>query len=96
MYSASRASALNGPKVDPSSVQLEITAVSGSLTETQERDGYHSLAQIRAHYGSNEFTMYDPYENQPYHVSLQQWANEDPNMTYIKISFTARFITTKK
>ena len=46
-----------------------------------------SVAQLRKRFGGDEGEIPDPIYGQMHHISLKQWANEDPETTFLRISF---------
>ncbi len=46
-----------------------------------------SIAQLRKRFGGDEGEIPDPYHGDMHHISLKPWANEDPEKTFLHISF---------
>ncbi len=46
-----------------------------------------SIAQLRKRFGGDEGEIPDPYLGHMHHISLKPWANEDPEKTFLQISF---------
>lgn len=53
----------------------------------QTRNEGVSLAEMRARLGGDEGGIADPFKGLIHQISLQPWANADPNETFIRLAF---------
>jgi len=73
-----------------STVRVKVTE-SSAQAATRNPGGHGptsvSLASLQERHGKADFILRDPFRGQEHRISLQPWANADPQNTYIQIDF---------
>lgn len=84
-------SSTSGPRSSrPTAAAFRVEAKSGPFPTSDAQGRGAPLAQVRKHYGADEWQVRDVL-GQLHTISLKPWANADPETTYIRITGTVSY-----